>query len=243
MQAEQYKYGERTMNFLRIPNVSDTVPVAIYVHGSPGSSQDFFKTMQDSSLQKEFELVCVDRLGFGQSGFGKSEKTLDGHAASIKPLLDLYANRKIILIGHSYGGPVVCRLAMNYPSQIAGLIIVAGSIDPDLEPNEPWRKPADKALIRWLLPRAMVASNQEIMNLKSELQKIESDWSKIVGATMVLQGTKDNLVPPGNADYAESKIVNASFLKISRLDGINHFIPFKYEHFIIEALKELKEEI
>jgi pimeloyl-ACP methyl ester carboxylesterase len=243
LEAQQYNYGERVMNYLRLRNESDAAPVAIYVHGSPGSSQDFFKTMQDSSLRKAFELVSVDRPGFGHSGFGKSERSLDGQAASIKPLLDLYKGRKIILVGHSYGGPVVARMAMNYPSQIGGIIIVAGSIDPKLEPHEGWRKPADKAYLRWLLPRAMVSSNQEIISLKSELEKMERDWGKIEGAALVLQGTKDNLVPLGNADYAEKNITNASFLKIYRLEGINHFIPFNFEHYIVDALFEMKDQL
>jgi pimeloyl-ACP methyl ester carboxylesterase len=243
LEAEQYMYNGRSMNYLRIPNLSDTVPVAIYVHGSPGSSQDFFKTMQDPKLRASFELVTVDRPGFGHSGFGKSETSLDSHAASIKPLLDKYSGRKIIIIGHSYGGPVVCKMAMNYPNQIDGLMIVAGSIDPELEPKESWRKPANRAIVRWLFPRAMVSSNQEIMALKAELASMADDFGQINCATVVLQGTKDNLVPPGNADYAEQKIINPNYINIHRLEGINHFIPFTYETYIIDALFELKEHI
>jgi pimeloyl-ACP methyl ester carboxylesterase len=243
LEADQYMFQGRSINFLKIPNPSDTVPVAIYVHGSPGSSQDFFKTMQDENLRANFELVTVDRPGFGHSGFGLSEPSLDSQAASIKPLLDQYAGRKIIIIGHSYGGPVVCKMAMKYSDQVGGLLIVAGSIDPALEPKEAWRKPADRAIFRWLFPRAMVSSNQEIMKLKSELSNMENDWGQINSATMVLQGTKDNLVPPGNADYAEEKITNSKYLKIYRLEGINHFIPFTYEQYIIDALFELKDQI
>lgn len=243
LETEQYQFGERNMNFLRVKHESDTAPVAIYVHGSPGSSKDFFNTMLDSSLREKFELVTVDRPGFGYSGFGESERTLDSQAASIKPLLDMYAGRKIIVIGHSYGGPVVCKMAINYSDQISGLMIVAGSIAPELEPHEPWRKPMDRNWIRWALPRSMVASNQEIMALKEELYKMEREWDQVRCATLVLQGTKDNLVPVGNADYAEKHIKKASYLKIYRLEGENHFIPFQKQFYIVDALHELLGEI
>jgi len=243
LEADQYEWGERMMNYLKIAHPSDTAPVALYVHGSPGSSKDFFNTMLDSGIRSKFELLTVDRPGFGYSGFGKGESTLEAQASSIKPLLDLYKGRKVILIGHSYGGPVVCKMAMLYPDQISGIMIVAGSIDPELEPEEKWRPTLDKNWIRWAIPKVMVSSNQEIMALKNELEIMEQDWDSVTCATLVLQGLKDKLVPPGNADYAEKNITKSRFLKIYRLEGINHFIPFNYEYYIINALNEMLEVI
>ncbi len=51
----------------------------------------------------------------------------------MKPILELVVNQKTILVGHSLGGPVIARTAMDYPDLVDGLILVGGSIDPEME--------------------------------------------------------------------------------------------------------------
>lgn len=51
-------------------------------------------------------------------------------------------------------------------------------------------------------------------------------WSRIRGTVTVLQGTEDDLVPPGNATSVE-KYLTASRPEVIRLPGANHFIPWE----------------
>lgn len=46
---------------------NDSLPVAFFVHGSPGSWSAFVDFMKDPSLLKKVKIVCVDRIGFGDS--------------------------------------------------------------------------------------------------------------------------------------------------------------------------------
>jgi len=239
--AQTYTFQNRIINYVQTNFSDSTLPVTIFVHGSPGSSQDFFKTMQDSIMQANFEMLSIDRPGFGHSGFGKSEPSLENQALLLEPLIDKYAGRKIILVGHSYGGPVVARAAMLFDHKIHATLILAGSVSPEAEPEEWWRKPMDWALIRWIFPRAMTVSNQEIMPLKSELIRIEQDWSKITKNLSVIQGEKDFLVPAENADYIEDKAINSIDLRILRYSDLNHFIPFTSHELITEELIKLIE--
>jgi pimeloyl-ACP methyl ester carboxylesterase len=227
------------MNYAEIG--SDSLPVAFFVHGSPGSWSEFIDFMKDTVLLKKVEMVSVDRIGFGDSDFGNAEKSLIVQAELLKPIVAKYKKlgKKIILIGHSLGGPMIARMAMDYPELIDNLIIVAGSIAPDLEPNEKWfRIPMDFMPIRFLIPASFRASNHEILYLKPELEKMLPLWKNIHQPVIVIQGRKDMLVNPKNADFAEKMLVNAKSLKVVRIDTMNHFVPWSHPQLIKKAIIE-----
>jgi pimeloyl-ACP methyl ester carboxylesterase len=148
--------------------------------------------------------------------------------------------KKITLIGHSMGGPVIARMAMDYPELVDNLIIVAGSIAPDLEPNEKWfRIPMDFTPIRVLIPASFRASNHEILYLKPELEKMLPLWKNIRQPVIVIQGGKDFLVSPKNADFAEKMLVNSKSVKIVKVDTMNHFVPWSHPQLIKKAIIEI----
>jgi pimeloyl-ACP methyl ester carboxylesterase len=227
------------MNYAEIG--SDSLPVVFFVHGSPGSWGGFIDFMKDTVLLKKVKMVAVDRIGFGDSDFGNAEKSLIVQAEFLKPIVSKYkkSGKKIILIGHSLGGPMIARMAMDYPELIDNLIIVAGSIAPDLEPNEKWfRIPMDFMPISILIPASFRASNHEILYLKPELEKMLPLWKNIRQPVIVIQGGKDFLVNPKNADFAEKMLVNAKSLKIVRIDTMNHFVPWSHPQLIKKAIIE-----
>ncbi len=228
-----------SMNYAEIG--SDSLPVAFFVHGSPGSWGAFIDFMKDTTLLKKVKMVSVDRVGFGESDFGDAEKSLANQAELLKPIVAKYKKlgKKVILIGHSLGGPVIARMAMDYPELIDNLIIVAGSIAPELEPNEKWfRIPMEIIPIRFLVPASFRASNHEILYLKPELEKMLPLWKNIRQSVIVIQGGKDMLVSPKNADFAEKMLVNAKSLKVVRVDTMNHFVPWSHPQLIKKAIIE-----
>jgi pimeloyl-ACP methyl ester carboxylesterase len=226
----------RKVHYVEVSNQDTTKPVVLFIHGSPGSSDNFFNSMKDSALLEGFHMISIDRFGFGYSEFGKAEPSLIEQAKIIEPFLKLFPNRKVYLVGHSYGGPVVVRAAIDYPNDIEGIVVVSGSVSPDLEPESWWRKTADFSLFRLFLPRSFNASNGEILNLKEELDTMSSLWGSITCHVYLLHGDKDKLVPFENAQYAKQKLVHAASVHMEIVPGINHFIPFLYEDLIKNAL-------
>ncbi len=236
----EYSVGKgRTINYLHVGD--ENLPLVVLVHGSPGSLSAFIAFMADTALLKRAQLVTVDRPGFGESNFGYAEKSLQKQAAYLKPILDKYKNNKpIILVGHSLGGPVIARMAMDYPSQVDGLVIVAGSIDPELEPNETWfRAPLATPFLSWIMPRSFRASNLEIYKLKPELQEMLPLWKNITCRVKVIQGKKDDLVSPANADFAKKMLVNASSVDYIIKDDMSHFVPWQYPELICQSILDL----
>ncbi len=228
----------RTINYLHVGN--ENLPLVVFVHGSPGSLDAFIDFMVDTSLLNRAQLITVDRAGFGESNFGYGEKSLQRQADYLKPILEKYKNnRPIILVGHSLGGPVIARMAMDYQSLVDGLVIVAGSIDPALEPNETWfRAPLATPLLSWIMPRVFRASNYEIYKLEPELEKMLPLWKNITCPVEIIQGKKDDLVSPANADFAKKMLVNASVHLVIK-DDMSHFIPWQHPELIRESILHL----
>lgn len=130
---------------------------------------------------------------------------------------------------------------MDFPEEISAIVILAGSIDPILEPDEWFRKPMASPLIRWMIPTAFRASNDEIMDLKLELESMLPDWKKIRIPVVVVQGTADDLVPAGNADFAKKVLINAP-VKLRMLEGESHFFPFMRPEIVAEELNLLRHD-
>ncbi len=242
VKQDAIKIDKRTQHF--VATGKEDSPTVVFVHGSPGSLSAFIDFLSDSLLLSRAHLITIDRPGFGYSNFGKAEPSLKMQAALLQPLLELRKqHRPIILVGHSLGGPVIARMAMDYPDLVDGLIIVAGSIDPELEPNERWfRVPLATPFFSWLMPLSFKASNDEILETKKELEFMLPLWKNIKCPVIVLQGAKDKLVPPGNADFAKRMLINAPVTVVLKED-VNHFIPWTHPEMIQQAILKLLDQI
>ncbi len=236
--THSYNVGFRTMHYAEAGDESK--PLIVFVHGSPGSLSAFIDFLSDTVLLREALLISADRPGFGYSNFGLAEPSLKKQGEALRPILDKYKNsRPIILVGHSLGGPVIAQMAMDFPELVDGLIIVAGSIDPDLEPNESWfRAPLATPFLSWILPRAFRASNDEIYHTKQELQRMLPFWKTITCPVIVIQGGKDVLVSPRNADFAKKMMVNAH-VELTLVPDMNHFVPWSNPELIRDAILKM----
>lgn len=232
-----YQVGKRTMHYAKAGN--EDGPVVLFIHGSPGSLSDFIQFLTDTTLQKQALLISVDRPGFGHSNFGWGEPSLAEQSKMIKPLIEQYKqNKRVILVGHSLGGPVIAKLAMDYPDLIDGLVFVAGSVDPKLEPPNWWRTPFATPFFRWVLPRSLRASNDEIYPLRTQLEEMEPYWKNIKCRVIVVQGTKDSLVPAANAEFIRIHLTSTA-PKMIYEEGMDHFVPWSHPHLIKNAVVDM----
>lgn len=230
----QQKDGKK-IHYLQIGNNS-TLPLIIFVHGSPGALNAYEAYFSDTTLSKHADMIAVDRLGFGYSDFGKAIPSLKTQAGLIAKILGDFPNRKKILVGHSMGGPVIARLVMDYPELVDGMVMVAPSISPELEPSNTWRKIVNFPLIRWITPSGLRVCNQEIIPLFEELEVMMDGWAAIRVPVTVVQGMEDTLVPKGNADFAKKMMQHNSQVKTTMIDGGGHFILW-------EEIPLIKQEI
>ena len=198
----------------------------IFVHGSPGGWEDYAKYMRDSALLQFYCVVSVDRPGFGESDYGKPMITLAEQSTLVGLVVKATGKDKpVVLVGHSYGGPLVARVNMDFPESIEHLVLLAAAIDPAMEEKE-WFRPVARAL-SFMLPGALNASNEELAHLKQDLDVMMPLWPKIKNQVTMIHGTKDVLVPYANTAFAINHIP-ANQLKLITLEKVNHFIPWSH---------------
>lgn len=220
---------------------SDTLPLVAFVHGSPGSADAFLSYLADSVLASVVRMVSIDRPGFGYtSGFGKPEGSLERQAFALRAIVEhLAKGQKVILVGHSLGGPVIARFAMDYPQLVAGLIIVAGSIDPDLEEHPWWQAAVDVPPLCWLIPKSFWVSNREIKLLEPELRTILPRWPEVRCPVTMIHAKNDRLVPFANVAFAQRMLVNCSNYQEVILPKGDHFILWSRQDIVRQAILDM----
>jgi pimeloyl-ACP methyl ester carboxylesterase len=212
----------------------------LFVHGSPGSWEGWAQFLMEPKLQSSFQLIAVDRPGYGGSDEGRTEPSLQLEADLIVKALEInQSGKKAILVGHSFGGPVIAKIAMSYPDQVAGLVFVAASVDPNLEKTSWVQRPATWWPIRDLIPMKLRVCNEEILALKSELIKMLPGWSGISEKAVLIQGEDDPLVPPANLDFLIAHLMKKDIVQVARIPGLNHFVPWKRPELITSGILAL----
>jgi pimeloyl-ACP methyl ester carboxylesterase len=227
-----------TVNYLEVGD-DISKPTVVFLHGSPGSLSAYAPYYTDSILLSVCNMISLDRLGFGYSDFGDAEPSLAMQAGALAQVLGEKQRSKVILVGHSMGGPVIARAAMDYPQTIAGIIMVAPAVSPDLEPSNTWRRAVDLPPLRWLTPPALRVCNQEIIPLKAELEAMREYWPAMPMPITVVQGTEDQLVPAGNAEFVRVAVGNDSLVKLSYVEGGDHFILWSEVPLIRKEILEM----
>src|SRR5258705_11653059 len=218
---------------------NDTLPTLFFVHGSPGGWSAFERYMQDKDLLNKYRMIAIDRPGFGYSNFGDA-KNLDEQSKLISPIVKSLQNGKpMYAVGHSLGGPMIVKLQMDNENLFAGLVLLAGSVDPNEEKPERWRFALKGSPLQYLLPGAFRPSNEELVYLKTDLKYLDKEWDKITCPVWIIHGDKDTFVPVGNVEYAKRKLTNARSVEVKILPGARHFIPWEQYEDIKDVLIRL----
>ena len=207
----------------------------VFLHGAPGSWSAFVDFMKMDSLRNVANILAVDRPGYGYSDFGKPMISLKGQSYLIGDVLREFKDHKLLLVGHSLGAPVAARIAMDFPELVQGLVLVGPSIDPELEKNEWYRVLARNKLGKWLLPKSLFVTNEEIFFLKEELQKMLPHWRNIKVPVTIVQGVEDELVPKENAEFAR-RMIHPQYVDVRLFEKVNHFIPWNNPELIVNAV-------
>ena len=209
----------------------------IFVHGTPGEAAGWADYLLH--VPAGFEYVAIDRPGFGQSRPGDAEPSLTRQAAALAPLLVERAGAWPILVGHSLGGPVVARAAVDRPGRIGGLLILAGSLDPALERVHPMQPVGEWWGVRDALPRHLRNANRELLPLKGELDLLAPHLEEIKLPVTIIHGTTDTLVPVANVAFMRPHLTGASPLKVELLARQGHFLPWEHRDAIERALAQM----
>ena len=228
--ADIYYYTTHGRRLRYVAAGNDTLPTLLFLHGSPGSISYYNRRYKDSSLHGHFRIYAIDRPGYGYSGFGDPEPSIEKQAAMIRPVLDSLhkAVHPIIIVGSSYGASVACRIAMDYPHLVDGLVLTGPALGPGMETYFGITSVIEHWSIRWFIPRIFRSANTEKYHHKRELEKMLPYWKNIRVPVYYLQGENDDIVDTSNASFAKQQLVNVPSLEIKLLPGRKHLLA-RYE--------------
>jgi pimeloyl-ACP methyl ester carboxylesterase len=104
------------------------VPLVL-IHGAGCNLEDMRLALGERLAGRR--LILIDRPGHGWSKRrGADGSSPEYQAATVRDVLDRLAVTRAIVVGHSWGGALAVRLALDYPQCVAGLILLAPPLYP-----------------------------------------------------------------------------------------------------------------
>jgi len=100
-------------------------PVVLMIHGASANAREFTWTLAPR-LADTHRVLMMDRPGHGHSERLEDAEQLGVQAAQAAGVLEALApGEKAVIVGHSFGGAVSLRLALDHPDLVAGLVLLA----------------------------------------------------------------------------------------------------------------------
>lgn len=212
-------------------------PTVILEAGYTASGIDTYGPVILPALARRTRVCTYDRAGDGLS---------DARPASVRPLTGatqatelhtllqvIHAGPPYVLVGHSYGGMITREFAALYPGQVAGMVLLDASSEPEVAVYD--RLHAGP----WIDGTVQPAPNQQI-NIGATVRQLERAPSLgkiplIVITAGILQDQWLKTVPKLEA-RAQTRLAALSGNSIHVLDrGIGHLIPALDPRIVITA--------
>lgn len=216
-----------------------TLPLVLFVHGTPGSWKAFASYLNDARLNARAHLISADRPGFGLSAGSGPTPAFADQSRWIGQLLAVNeSGQPAIVIGHSLGGALVYRLALDYPDQIGGVISISAPVDPAISRPRWYNQLARLPGARWLIGQDLAYSNDEMMPLAQELEPVASALPDIAVPVTIVHGVEDGLVKVANADYAQERLTAAE-VRYRRYENDGHFIVWERHDEMVAEIERM----
>lgn len=118
-------YPVNNINLHVVEKGSKEDKVIIFLHGFPEFWYGWKKQM-DFFADKGFSVVVPDQRGYNLSSkpAGVKSYRIELLIADIAELITRLTSRKVMLVGHDWGGNVAWTMAMHYPQLLEKLIII-----------------------------------------------------------------------------------------------------------------------
>ena len=229
----------------------------VFVHGWTCDTSVWKDQMAE--FKNNYRVIALDLPGHGQSGSSSDGKyTMDLYARAVEAVRAEAGIEKMVLVGHSMGGPVIGQYAVNYPDRVAGLVGVDAAFQPPKGPppgfdpdNPPPREQfirsmfvpeTSEAVQKKVLNMMLSTSDEKAMALGNAMGTFTSDNNDTINAPalIVLAGTRDS----SDEAFREAVSRFAPRVKLEKVPGTGHFLmmekPADFNRLLRDFLAALK---
>jgi pimeloyl-ACP methyl ester carboxylesterase len=212
-----------------------TLPTLVFVHGAPGSSLDFKKYLADSLLNTKANMISYDRIGYNFEDKYLAQKSIKFEVEILNDVVKSLQKENTILVGYSYGGPIVLAVKEKYKK----ILLLAPAVYSKVEPM-PWMLNFYKwKLTKWLVPAIWESASEEKMNHKEELQKFENNWTDNPSGIISIHGNTDGIVPYENSLFIEKLFPKEQFELLTINDAGHGLVWSNFDFIKLQFLKNL----
>jgi pimeloyl-ACP methyl ester carboxylesterase len=106
----------------------------VFLHGW-GGDREYWKNQADA-FATDYKVVTVDQAGHGKSGTARKTWTIDALAGDVEAVVKELGLKRVILVGHSMGGPVALLAAKRMPGTVVAVVGVDTLQDAELKRPE-----------------------------------------------------------------------------------------------------------
>ena len=110
----------------------------VFLHGWCGD-RAYWKHQADA-FAADYRVVTLDQAGHGESGKGRQVWNVGGLAADVEAVVKALGLRRVILVGHSMGGPVALLAARRMPGTVVAVVGVDTLQNAEFQPPAEVRK-------------------------------------------------------------------------------------------------------
>jgi NTE family protein len=104
--------------------VAGSGPAIVLVHGLLEDSLTWRKVIP--VLARSHTVIAPDLLGHGESDAPlHADYSLEGHAGTLRDLLEILGHHRVAIVGHSLGGGIAMSFAYRYPGRVHRLALIA----------------------------------------------------------------------------------------------------------------------
>jgi len=110
---------------VHVRTAGDAGPTVLMLHGASANSREFAWTLAPG-LADTHRVLMADRPGHGYSQRPRHGERLGIQAQQMASVLaELSPDVPAVVVGHSFGGAVALRLALDHPERVSGVVLLA----------------------------------------------------------------------------------------------------------------------
>lgn len=235
-------------------NYESGIPIIIlHGWGLRGSAYDKLASLLK---EKGYRIFSPDLPGFGREPLAKEAMTLEDYATFVKDFIQKKHLRKVIFIGHSFGGRVAIKFSVKFPNFVHALVLTGA---PGIKHRLSFVRRVVMCVSvvfgevfrsRLLLPLKETARKglyfligewdyYKAGDLQETFKRIVSEalqdcLPQIKAPTLLLWGEKDRIIPVSDARRMRSLIPKCQLVVV---ENAGHKLPYEKPEAFVSAIQ------